>query len=185
MEVLASAGSGVVVGSKSTEDGTLVVMEQSVIDYLQDCSMNTEDDLNELSEEDRKDTCKLVATMFLMAFTKIRSLQTERDSANVQSPHLRPPILPFHVVALKPREFFGIIKQQKTRLFDTWGEQDLITLEDQFRSFINHVPSSIASQAEVERYSTCIGNGSGLFEKSWSTSPKPLSSTCASFRRAG
>lgn len=164
----AQSGSSII-ANITTELGTFVVMEQSVVDFLEDCSMYTADNLDILSPEERKEVCTIIGTMFLTAFTKIRQLKAERDSSNSKSSHQLPAILPFQVVALKPRDFFSIVKQQKQRLLQTWSEQDLSKLEDQFRSFKEHVSNSTGSQAEIEKYSSCSVEGAGVFQKSWST----------------
>lgn len=144
-------------------------MEQSVVDFLKDCSMYSADDVNEMTTEERKEVCILIANMFMTAFIKICQLQAERDSTNSESAHQLPAILPFQVVALKTREFFAIMKQQKDGLLQTWDEQNLVKLDDQFRSFKCHVAGSAGSQADIEKYSSCLVEGAGVFQKCWST----------------
>lgn len=164
MEVFAAAGSGVVISSQCTEDGTLVVIEQSVIDYYQNRLLNTKNDLNAISEKDQKHKFKLFATIFLMVFTKIGFSQAERILADTRPTHLLTLILFLSVIELQPRESFEIVKQQKIWVLYTWGEHDLISVGDHFRSFKNHIASSIASQAVAEKYSTCVVKVSALLK---------------------
>lgn len=109
------------------------------------------------------------ASNLLYSVQKLLGLQAERDSSNSRPPHTLPSIFPFQIISLKPRESFRIVKQQKERLLASWNEQDLVQLKDQFRNFKNHVSSSSASQAEVQRYSTFLVEGAGIFEKAWRT----------------
>lgn len=105
--------------------------------------------MNELTSDERKDVCNLVPTMFLTPFTRIPQIQAERDCTNSELAHQIPAILSFQVVPLKPREVFAIIRQKKEMLLQTWGEEDLVKLEDQFRSFKEHLSNLVGSQAEI------------------------------------
>ena len=61
------------------------------------------------------------------------------------------------------------MKQQKKRLMETWSEQDLVKVEEQFRSFKDHVPSPVGSQEIFPIFHELLINRRLIVEESLNT----------------
>lgn len=77
--------------------------------------------------------------MFLTAYTKIMTLQTERDSSNKGAHSSYPEIVPHQNCDIRPRDFFQIIKKHNERLYFTCTSPYSIKLEHMFQAFKNQI----------------------------------------------
>lgn len=108
MDHLVDENGNTVTASDTVKEGTLVVREKDVLELLEDSSMQMEQDLVSLSHKDRRDVCTTLEKLFPTAYVKISTMQAERDSSNARSARSLPPILPYQLASLRPREFLTL-----------------------------------------------------------------------------
>lgn len=130
--MLRSVVCSTIVGLISSAQGTLIVNESSVINLLEYCSIEMEDDLNTLSESERMDVCKIVACFFLRLMSKSQNYRMKGIVRMQNQKMFRHLILLFQVISMNPKQLYSIVKQQKQNILMAWNEKYLVKLENKF-----------------------------------------------------
>lgn len=167
LDLLTVAGEATVAGQISCQQGLLIVRRDAVSSFLEDCSLNAEEDLEGMSLEERDTLENTVSQAFLISFVKIGELCALRNSNNAALEENFPSILPSQVADLRPRDLYNLIRMQKSRLLSTFQASYLTELEDEFRSFKRHVSSTTAARNDADRYSSSFASGGDVFGKAW------------------
>lgn len=84
--------------------------------FFEDCSISTGEDIESLDLEERNELFSVVSEMLLTAFMKVRALHADCNSSNATATTRIPVVLPHHMYAMRPREFYDVVKMHKERL---------------------------------------------------------------------
>lgn len=104
--------------------------EGGCVEFLEDSSMYTMDDLNTLAANEQEMVIGTVAEMLLSAYIQVSFLQAERSTYNSPELHVVPPVLLSQIYTLSSLLFFNSITSQSERMRETRGSAFFVTLED-------------------------------------------------------
>lgn len=168
MELLTAVGQNNVVANLLAPEGHFVVTEASVVTFLEDASIDSASDLAALDEDERKEVLKTVGMLFLVAQIKISVLRADRDSLNAASVNVLPPVLPWQLYGLRPRDFFAVVKLQRERYNACFGAAQTSKLVDEFHNLKRYITNCEMARTMAERFKKCTTVGGDIFGKAWS-----------------
>lgn len=167
MDMLLHAEAGDVLAQCTLGSQTLVIRERDVLLFVEDCSLDSANDLSMLDAESRANVLKTVSNMVLHAFVKISTLEAERDVNNAPAENLLPPVLPCQLEQLRPRQFFDIIESQRERLLASHDNAFLRTLGSEFKDFKRYVSSCSAARNDLGTVISATEGCGAVFQRSW------------------
>lgn len=163
VKLLTVVGEMDVVATHSNTRGTFLVPNEMVINFLEDASFYTSEDLETINEQVHRDIIKKVWEMLMAALMKVSSLEAKRSNDNSPSLHVVPSVLPAQLYCLHVRQFSDIISTQKKQLTHTGDAAHILGLEDQFRGFQWYVTSSPSAPQDVRKYGGCLAGEVDVF----------------------
>lgn len=153
--------------SSLDSDGTYIVKEQCLQFFFKYCSMTAAEDTQLLDIEERNKLFSTTGEMILTAYIRSLSIPIHWDQKNAADETFLPKMLPHHIYAMYPRQFFNTMKQCRQRLRFAKSQADIAILENKFKAFKNHVSLSQSDPNKVVQFKSSTAKGRDVFGKAW------------------
>lgn len=123
-----------VVINQAHVDKMFVVLQSSVIEYIEDFTVQYANDLNELNNATQNSVIKTVLKALLESYIKLLQLQVNRHARNAPAESTLHPLLHYHLHIYLSTACFKIVELQKD-LISVTDSMSIRTLEREFKDF--------------------------------------------------
>lgn len=119
--------------------GTRVVERMGMLAFIESLGFLVCNMFDKIYDIEQDIILQCIAELVLDLCFKMEGLVVLRDTRNAPNTAMCPPVLPSHLVRLKPRELFDLLSEQKDRLLFSFHSSELTRIEDAFKAFCREV----------------------------------------------